>query len=53
MLILDKDTLNSLDEVDAAFVAYLTLYNKPYDTLEEYNYRKSWFAKTVKIINDQ
>ena len=53
MLILDKDTLGGLDEEDAAFVAYLTLFNKPYHTIEEYNYRKLQFTKTVKIINEQ
>ena len=53
MLLMDKAVYESLDESDAAFVAYLTLFNKPYETLQEYQYRKSYFKKTLKVIKDQ
>lgn len=53
MLILDKTVLQTLDDTDTQFVAYLALYNKPYNNLEEYRYRKMWFAKTAKIVSQQ
>ena len=43
MLMMDKGVFNALDDTDAAFVAYLTLFNKPYNTLEEYRLRKAFF----------
>lgn len=40
MLIMDETNLKGLDETDAAFVAYLTLYNKQYLSIDDYKFRK-------------
>ena len=53
MLVLDETVLKGLDEKDAAFVAYLTLYNKQYLTLEDYRFRKRWFTQSVDVIGDR
>lgn len=42
-LILDKTVLNGLDDQDAAYIAFLTLYGKSYPNLEEYKKRKQYF----------
>ena len=50
MLIRDKNILSTLDDSDAQFVAYLTLFNKPYNNMNEYTFRKSQYKKnTIEI----
>ena len=43
MLIMNKEAFSTLDETDAAYVAYLTMYEKSYTRIEEYRARKANF----------
>jgi hypothetical protein len=52
-LILDKTVMSELDDTDAAFIGYVTLYGKSYQTLDEYKSRKGLFSKNMKMIFDQ
>jgi len=42
-LIMDSTVYSQLDDGDAAFIAYVTMYGKSYVTLEEYQRRKAYF----------
>jgi len=52
-LILDKTVLSELDDSDAAFIGFITLYGKNYLTLAEYKQRKALFDKNIGIIAKQ
>jgi len=42
-LIMDSTIYAELDDVDSAFIAYITMYGKNYVTLQEYQKRKAYF----------
>ncbi|CAI2373112.1 unnamed protein product [Moneuplotes crassus] len=43
---------SSVDEVELAFGAYTTEFNKNYQSEEEYNFRKNIFEANLKTINE-
>jgi hypothetical protein len=51
-LILDKTVFSELDDSDAAFIGYITMFNKNYLTLDEYKKRKALFSKSVKLVTN-
>jgi hypothetical protein len=52
-LIMDKTVFSELDDSDAAFIGYITMFGKNYLTIEEYRKRKSIFDKNVQLIANQ
>jgi hypothetical protein len=52
-LIMDKTVFSELDDSDAAFIGYITMFSKNYLTLEEYKKRKAIFDMNVKLITNQ
>lgn len=49
-LVQNEQVLQSLDETDASYVAYLTYHQKQYLTLEDYEFRKQQYAKSLQFI---
>lgn len=43
---------SSSNEVELHFTNYMTLFNKNYQSEEEYNFRKTIFADNLKVINE-
>jgi hypothetical protein len=52
-LILDNTVYQQLDDTDSAFIAYITMYDKNYVTLEEYKKRKAYFQNSINLIGNQ
>lgn len=53
MLIMNGDNFSKLDEKDAAYVAYLTMYEKTYKTIDEYRAGKENFLASLDVIQNQ
>ena len=52
-LIMDKTIYSQLDDSDAAFIGFITMYGKSYLTLDEYRKRKVLFEQNVNKISQQ
>lgn len=50
LLMMNKEVYDSLDEADAAYVGYLTMYGKSYKNIEEYRERKAYFMESMNQI---
>lgn len=41
-----------MNEVEQAFITYITEFSKSYGSMEEYGFRLSQFARNHKLIHD-
>jgi len=51
-LIMDSTIYAGLDDVDAAFIAYITMYGKNYVRLEEYQRRRAYFQNSIYRVGN-